>query len=138
MVSAAVGMFQNNKKIQEEFAPFQLNFMVKNEFEAVVHLIRRLHEIYGNTHVFFSLDVSSAFNSVSRLHGLLSVAQAFPGLYSYIINTYRRKNKLRMEPIDEQIRESIPSEEVSTKGAVDGGVFFNVAIYYVLKEINAA
>ena len=36
-----------------EFVPFQLSCMVKNGGEAVVHLMRRLHEIYGDTHVIF-------------------------------------------------------------------------------------
>lgn len=42
-----------------------------------------------------------------------------------------------MESQDEQIREPIPSEEGSTQGAVDGEVFFNVALNHVLKDVNA-
>ena len=59
------------KDIRQKFAPFQLSSLVKNDAESVVHLIRHLHLLYGDSHVFFQIDVKNVFNSVSRLHGLL-------------------------------------------------------------------
>ena len=96
----------------------------------------QLHELLGGSHVIVSLDVSNAFNAVSRLQGLLSIAQALPGLYTYANRTYKLKNKLWMDGPDEQVRELIPSQEGSTQGVVDGGVFFNTTSSHVLKEVN--
>ena len=63
----AATMTKCAKDIQNEFAPFQLGCMAKNGCEAVVHLIRRLHDTTGDTHVIISIDVANAFNTVSRL-----------------------------------------------------------------------
>ena len=137
LVTAAT-MTKSAKEIQNEFAPFQLGCMIKNVCEAVVHLIRQLlHDMTGDSHVIISIDVSNAFNTVSRLQGLLSIAQSLPSLYTYTNRSYSLKNKLWMDGPDEQTREPIPSEERSTQGAVDGGVFFNTALNHVLKEVNS-
>ena len=133
----AAAMTKAAKDIQSEFAPFQLGSMVKNGCEAVVHRIRRMHDMVGDTHVIISIDVANAFNTVSRLHGLLSIAQAIPSLYTYTYRMYSLKNKLWMDGPNEQTREPISSEEGFTQGAVDGGVFFNTALNHVLKEANS-
>jgi len=73
---------------------------------------------------------------VSRLHGLIAIAQHLPQLYTYILRTYRNTNKLWINATDDQIRECILSQEGSTQGAVDGGIFFNNAINEVLHELN--
>ena len=86
LVSAAL-LATNAKEIHNEFAPFQLSYAVKNGCEAVVHFLRRMHELRGNTHVIITLDVSNAFNSVSRLQGLLSIAQALPEVYTHANQT---------------------------------------------------
>lgn len=135
LVTAAT-MVKSAKEIQNEFAPFQLGCMVKNGCEAVVHLIRQLHDMAGDTHIIISIEVNNAFNTVSRLQGLLSIAQSISSLYTYSYRTYSLKNKLWMDGPDEQTREPISSEEGSTQGAVDGGVFFNTALNHVLKEVN--
>ena len=93
LVSASL-LATNAKEIQNEFAPFQLSYAVKNGCEAVVHFLRRMHELRGDTHVIISLDVSNAFNSVSRLQGMLSIAQALPEIYTHANQTYKRINKL--------------------------------------------
>ena len=66
------------QEIRKKFAPFQLSSLVRNGSESVVHLIRKLHELYGDSHVFFQIDVKNAFNSVSRLHGLIAIVQHLP------------------------------------------------------------
>ena len=136
LVTAAT-MSKAAKEIQSEFAPFQLGSMVRNGCEAVVHLIRKMHDTFGDTHVIISIDVANAFNTVSRLQGLISIAQSIPSLYTYAYRTYSLKNKLWMDGPDEQTRVPISSEEGSTQGAVDGGVFFNTALNHALKEVNA-
>ena len=45
-------------------------------------------------------------------------------------------NKLWINATDDQIREYILSQEGSTQGAVDGGIFFNNAINDTLHELN--
>ena len=132
----AAAMSKAAKEIQSEMAPFQLGSMVRNGCEAV-HLIRKMHDMFGETHVIVSIDVANAFNTVSRLHGLLSIAQSIPSLYTYAYKTYSLKNKLWMDGPSEQTREPITSEKGSTQGAVDGGVFFNTALNHALKEANA-
>jgi hypothetical protein len=47
----AAAMSKAAKEIQNEMAPFQLGSMVKNGCEAVVHLIRKMHDMFGDTHV---------------------------------------------------------------------------------------
>ena len=133
----AAAMSKAAKEIQSEFAPFQLGSMARNGCEAVVHLIRKMHDTFGDTHVIVSIDVANAFNTVSRLQGLLSIAQSIPSLYTYAYRTYSLKNKLWMDGPNEQTREPISSEEGSTQGAVNGGVFFNTALNHVLKEVNS-
>ena len=135
---SATSLAANSKDITKELSPFQLSYAVKNGCEAVVHLLRQMHELNGATHVIITLDVSNAFNSVSRLQGLLSIAQPLPGVYTYANCAYRRTNTLWLEGPDEQTREPIEGQEGSTQGAVDGGVFFNVAMNHALKEMNAA
>ena len=134
---SATSLAANSKDISKELAPFQLSYAVKNGCEAVVHLLRQMHELNGATHVIITLDVSNAFNSVSRLQGLLSIAQSLPGVYTYANCTYRRNNTLWLESQEEQTREPIQGQEGSTQGAVDGGLFFNTAMNHVLKETNA-
>ena len=95
------------------------------------------YEHNGATHVIITLDVSNAFNSISRLQGLLSIAQSLPGIYTHANCTYRRTNALWMEGPDETMREPIKGREGSIQGAVDGGTFFNMAMNHVLKEANA-
>jgi hypothetical protein len=133
---SSVSLAAASKEIMTNFAPFQLSSLVKNGSETVIHLIRKLHERYGKTHVLLQLDVANAFNSVSRFKGLLAIARHLPQLYTYIFRTYRSKNKLWVDATDEQIRDHILSQEGSTQGAVDGGVFFNMAINDTIKEIN--
>ena len=133
---SSVSLAAASKEIMTNFAPFQLSSLVKNGSETVIHLIRKLHERYGKTHVLLQLDVANAFNSVSRFKGLLAIARYLPQLYTYILRTYRSKNKLWVDATDEQIRDHILSQEGSTQGAVDGGVFFNIAINDTIKEIN--
>ena len=127
LVSAAL-LATNAKEIHNEFFPFQLSYAVKNGCEAVVHFRRRMHELRGNTHVIITLDVSNAFNSVSRLQGLLSIAQALPEIYTHANQTYKRINKLWMDGPGEATRQPIKAQEGSTQGAVDGGTFFNMAM----------
>ena len=134
---SATSLAASSKDITKELAPFQLSYAVKNGCEAVVHLIRQMHELNGATHVIITLDVSNAFNSVSRLQGLLSIAQLLPGVYTYANCTYRRSNTLWLESPEEQTREPIQGQEGSTQGAVDGALFFNTAMNHVLKETNA-
>ena len=134
---SATSLAASSKEITKELAPFQLSYAVKNGCEAVVHLLRQMHELNGATHVIITLDVSNAFNSVSRLQGLLTIAQSLPGVYTYANCTYRRKNTLWLESPEEQTRERIQGEEGSTQGAVDGALFFNTAMNHVLKETNA-
>ena len=74
----AAAMSKAAKEIQSELAPFQLGSMVRNGCEAVVHLIRKMHDTFGDTHVIVSIDVANAFNTVSRLQGLLSIVQSIP------------------------------------------------------------
>ena len=75
------------KEITANFAPFQLSSLISNGSETVVHLIRKLHDLYGKTHVLFQLDEANAFNSVSRFKGLLAIARHLPQLYTYIFRT---------------------------------------------------
>lgn len=124
------------KDIREKIAPFQLSSLIRNGSDSVVHLVRQLHELYGDSHVFLQIDVKNAFNSVSRLHGLLAIAQHLPQLYTCILRTYRNMNKMWINATDDQIREYILRQEGSTQGAVDGGIFFNNAINDVLHELN--
>jgi hypothetical protein len=134
---SGVSLTASAKEIITNLAPFQLSSLISNETESVVHhLIRKLHELHGNTHVLFQLDVSNAFNSVSRFKGLLAIARHLPHLYTYILRTYRIKNKLWVDATDDQIRDHILSQEGSTQGAVDGGIFFNMAINDILRELN--
>ena len=42
-----------------------------------------------------------------------------------------------MDATDDQIRDHILSQEGSTQGAVDGGVFFNIAINDTIRELNS-
>ena len=128
---------KHSKDMLNEFAQFQLSCMVKNGCEVVVHLLRQMHELMGSSHVKLTLDVSNAFNAVSRLQGLLSIAQSLPGLYTYANCIYRRKNTLWMDGPDEQLCKPIKGQEGSTQGAVGGGVFFNTAMNHVLKKVNA-
>lgn len=107
------------KETAVNFAPFQLSLLISNGSETVVHLIRRLHDFYGKTHVLFQLDVANAFNSVSRFKGLLAIARHLPQLYTNIFRTYRIKNKLWVDATDEQIQDHILSQEGSTQRAVD-------------------
>ena len=134
---SATSLASNAKDITKELAPFQFSYAVKNGCEAVVHLLRQMHELNGATHVIITLDVSNAFNSVSRLQGLLSIAQSLSGVYTYASCTYRRNNTLWLESPEEQTREPIQGQEGSTQGAVDGRLFFNTAMNHVLKELNA-
>ena len=120
LVSAAL-LASNTKDITNEFTPFQLSYSVRNGCEAVIHLLRQMHELHGATHIILTLDVSNAFNSVSRLQGLLSIAQSIPGIYTYANCTYKRVNTLWMDGAEEQMREPIEGQEGSTQGAVDGG-----------------
>ena len=133
---SATSLAASSKDITKELAPFQLSYAVKNGCEAVVHLLRQMHELNGATHVIITLDVSNAFNSVSRLQGLLSIAQSLPGVYTYANCTYWRSNTLWLESPEEQTREPIQGQEGSTQGAVDGALFFNTAMNHVLKETN--
>ena len=133
---SGVSLLAGAKVIRKKFAPFQLSSSVKNGPESVVHLIRHLHKIYGDSHVFLQIDVKNAFNSVSRLHGLLAIAQHLPQLYTYILRTYRNMNKLWINASDDQIRDQLLSQEGSTQGAVDGGIFFNCAINEIIQELN--
>ena len=133
---SGVSLTASAKESFTSLAPFQLSSLISNGTESVVHLVRKLHELHGNTHVLFQLDVSNAFNSVSRLKGLLAIARHLPHLYTYILRTYRIKNKLWVDATDDQIRDHILSQEGSTQGAVDGGIFFNMAINEILKELN--
>ena len=55
---------------------------------------------------------------------------------TYIFRTYRIKKKLWVDATDDQIRDYILSQEGSTQGAVDGGIFFNMAINETLRELN--
>ena len=125
---SGVSLMAAAKEIRQKFASFQLSSLVRNGSESVVHLIRHLHKIHGDFHVFFQIDVKNAFNSVSRLHGLLAIAQHLPQLYTFILRTYRNMNKLWVNASDDQIRDFILSQEGSTQGTVDGGIFFNNAI----------
>jgi len=131
---SGVSLLAAAKVIKKKFAPFQLSSLVKNGPESVVHLIRHLHKIYGDSHVFFQIDVKNAFNSASRLHGLLAIAQHLPQLYTYILRTYRNMNKLWVNASDDQIRDFILSQEGSTQGTVDGGIFFNCTINETINE----
>ena len=45
-------------------------------------------------------------------------------------------NKLWVNASDDQIRDFILSQEGSTQGAVDGGIFFNCAINEIIQELN--
>ena len=45
-------------------------------------------------------------------------------------------NKLWVNASDDQIRDFILSQEGSTQGAVDGGIFFNCAINETIQELN--
>ena len=110
---SGVSLTASAKEIITSLAPFQLSSLVSNGSETVVHLIRKLHELYGNSHVFFQLDVANAFNSVSRFKGLLAIARHLPYLYTYILRTYRIKNKLWVDATDDQIRDHILSQEGS-------------------------
>ena len=85
--------------------------MVRNGPESVVHLIRHLHQKYGDTHVFLQIDVKNAFNSVSIMHGLLAIAEHLPQLYTYILRTHRNMNKLWVNASDDRIRDFILSQE---------------------------
>ena len=107
-----------------------------NGCDAVVLLVHRLHDHLADVHVIVTFDVRNAFNSVSRLHGLMSIAQAIPGLYTYNFSTYKRINKLWMQSVSEWTRQSTPSEEGTTQRAVDGAIFFNATLSHVLKEVN--
>ena len=133
---SGVSLLAAAKVIKKKFAPFQLSSLVKNGPESVVHLIRHLHELYGDSHVFLQIDVKNAFNPVSRLHGLIAIAQHLPQLYTYILRTYRNMNKLWINASDDQIRDHLMSQEGSTQGAVDGGIFFNCAINETIQELN--
>jgi len=44
-------------------------------------------------------------------------------------------NKLWVNASDDQIRDFILSQEGSTQGAVDGGIFFNIAINETIQEL---
>ena len=121
------------KKIRQKFAPFKLSSLVRNGSESVVHLIRHFHQLYGDSHVFFQID---AFNSVSRLHGLLAIAQHLPQLFTFILRPYRNMNKLWIDATDDQIRDFILSQEGSNQGALDGGIFFNNANIETIQELN--
>ena len=70
------------KVIRKKFTPFQLSSLIRNGQESVVHLIRRLHQTHGDTHVFLQIDVKNSFNSVSRMYGLLAIAEHLPQLYT--------------------------------------------------------
>ena len=124
------------KRDRRKFAPSRLSSLVRNGSESVAHLVRHLRQLYGDSHVFFQTDVKNAFNSVSRLHGLLAIAQHLPQLYIFILRTYRIMNKLWINVTDDQIRDYILSQEGSTQDAVDGGIFFNNAINETLQELN--
>jgi hypothetical protein len=133
---SGVSLLNAAKAIRKKFAPFQLSSLIRNGPESVVHLIRHLHEVYGDSHIFLQIDVKNAFNSVSRLRGLLAIAQHIPQLYTYILRTYRNMNKLWVNATDDQIRDHLLSQEGSTQGAVDGGIFFNCAINETIQELN--
>jgi hypothetical protein len=45
-------------------------------------------------------------------------------------------NKLWINASDDQIRDHLMSQEGSTQGAVDGGIFFNCAINETIQELN--
>ena len=77
---SATSLAKHTKDILHDFAPFQLSCMVKNGCETVVHFLRQMHELIGAFHVLLTLDVSNAFNVVSRLQCLLSIVQTLPGL----------------------------------------------------------
>ena len=101
-----------------------------------MHLIRKVHDLFGKSHVLFQIDVAIAFNSVSRFKMLLAIAQHLPQLYTYILRTYRNKNMLWVDASDEQIRNHILTQEESTQSALDGGIFFNIAINDTIWELN--
>ena len=94
--------------------------------------------VYDDAGSIYITYIVYAFNSVSRLQGLLSIAQSLPGVYTYANCTYKRSNTLWLENPEDQIREPIQGQEGSTQGAVDGAIFFNTAMNHVLRETNAA
>ena len=67
------------------------------------------------------------------------VSSRLPSTYlSYTRTSWEHTEiyKLWIDASDDQIRDHILSQEGSTQGAVDGGIFFNSAINETLQELN--
>lgn len=54
---SGVSLTATANEIILKFAPFQLSSLVRNGADLVIHLIRYLHNLYGDSRVFFQTDL---------------------------------------------------------------------------------
>ena len=111
------------------FGPFQCGVGMPGGAENVVHGIRQLLDGEPNN-VVVSLDLSNAFNTVSRAAFMSQVETHFPELASWIWRCYGAKQFLLLKG-----QEPLLSAAGVQQGDPLGPFLFCLAIHPILKEI---